>query len=71
MINKIQMYTINCDVCEADVLDGDDHGAWDDVQYVEDIASENGWHKDGKKHYCRNCHSFNDDDELVIKNPTL
>lgn len=68
MITEIQMFGIDCDNC-GESYDGGYSGFayWADASTTIECASDNGWHQEGEKHYCPNCHSFNDEDELIIK----
>ena len=60
------MYTVICDNCGKDVCEGEDYSAWNDQDYVESIAAECGWKIEDDKHYCDECHSYDDEDNLVI-----
>ena len=69
MKTNVEMFTVTCDNCKKDFEDeyngyscyGDFNDAWEN-------ASESGWVNgdDYDTHYCPNCYSFNDNDELVI-----
>jgi len=67
MITEVKMFTVVCDNCGVDSNKGSEYSCWDDKGYAEDSAMESGWHKEGDKHYCTNCFSYDDDDNLVIK----
>lgn len=67
MIQEITMYTILCDACGKDVCDGTEYSAWNDVRYVEDAAMEDNWHVEDGKHYCPDCHEYDDEDNFIIK----
>lgn len=66
MIKEVKMYTVICDNCGKDVNADAEYSAWSDTQFTEDMALEAGWHKEDDKHYCPDCFSFDDEDELVI-----
>lgn len=66
MIKQVVMFTVVCDNCGADVNDGAEYSCWNNESYVEEIASESNWIKDGDRHYCPDCHSFDDEDNLII-----
>jgi len=68
MIKEVKMYTIVCDNCGKDVCEGDEFSGWNDKSYVEDIRDNADWVKIDDKHYCTDCHHYDDNDELVIEN---
>ena len=35
--------------------------------FAEDIAMESDWLKEEDKHYCQDCFSYDEEDNLVIK----
>jgi len=68
MITKINAFVCECDNCGADFTD--ENTGYTIFMLESDVkehASEDGWHTDGDKHYCPECHDFDDDDNLVIK----
>jgi hypothetical protein len=67
MIIEETFYAIECDVCKAQAENYDGHCFWADRSQTEENAMECEWHKEGDYHYCPDCHSFNNEDELVIK----
>lgn len=69
MIKTIEMFTVVCDGCGADVCEGEEFSAWNDEGYVEDIASNNGWEKVNDKHYCDDCFEYDDNGEIILKLP--
>jgi hypothetical protein len=66
-IIKVQMYTIKCDSCSKNVADESEYAGWTDDGVAEDEACDSGWIKQGKKHYCKDCHYYDDNSDLVIK----
>lgn len=66
MIKEISMYTVICDNCGKDLHENDEYSGFNDIAFVEDSASDAGWHKEDEKHYCPGCFSFDDEDQLVI-----
>jgi hypothetical protein len=67
MIIEEIYYAVQCDNCKKKCGNDDgDYEFWNEESYSEDCAIEAGWHKEGYEHYCPDCHSFNDEDELVI-----
>ena len=67
MIIEETFYAIECDVCKTQAENGDGHWFWADENTTKENAMECEWHTEDDKHYCPDCHSFNDEDELVIK----
>ena len=67
MIEKVEMYAVVCDNCNETITSDDSIVAWTDedtaYQHVEDEC-----YRDGGKHYCNECHSFTDEDELILSN---
>lgn len=67
MINEETFYSIECDGCKAEAENGEGHCYWADLSMTKENARESDWHTtDDDKHYCPNCHSFDDNDELVL-----
>lgn len=60
------MFTVVCDNCGADSNEGEEYSAWNVKSFAEDCAIEGGWLKEGDRHYCGNCFSYGDNDELKI-----
>lgn len=69
MIIEETFFAIECDVCKEQAENYEGHSFWADKNTTEDNANDSGWHIDGDKHYCPECHSFDDDDNLIIKQP--
>jgi len=67
MIKEVKMFTVICDNCGKDVCEGTEYSAWDEADFVTQIAGESDWHIEGDTHYCPDCFSFDDEDNLVIK----
>ena len=65
MLQKVEMYSIICDNCKE--ICGDEIVAWADKSHMETVAMESDWLKEGDKHYCPDCYSYDDDDNLVLK----
>lgn len=69
MIQKIEMYTVKCDNCGklfADEQSG--FVAWNEPSGAWENANDSEWLRDGvSHHYCPDCYSYNDEDEIVIK----
>lgn len=67
MIKELVLYTVVCDNCGDDINKDADYCAWNDKQFTQEMADEAGWIKEDDKHYCPDCFSYDDDDNLVIK----
>ena len=66
MIVKVEMYTVICDNCKKYFGSEGDYSCWNDDHFAEDNAMDSDWLKIDDCHYCTDCHSIGDDDELVI-----
>lgn len=67
MIIKEYFYAIECDNCKEIAQGYEDVDFWtSDESGTEENATESEWHKEDDKHYCPDCHSFDDEDNLVI-----
>tara|TARA_R110002126_G_scaffold277398_1_gene423248 strand:+ start:149 stop:397 length:249 start_codon:yes stop_codon:yes gene_type:complete len=73
MEKEITMYTIECDLCKTQFVDEHEgFVAWADYDGARDNALDSEWTENveqGKKdkHYCPECYSINDNDEVVNK----
>lgn len=64
-----------CDVCnETYEANYTGFSLFGDVQHLLDNMGNDGWFTTGEDHpghedkyYCPKCHSFNDEDELIVK----
>jgi hypothetical protein len=70
MIQEVKMYTVVCDNCGKDANEGAEYSCWNDKQYAQDSAMEDDWLTEEDKHYCPDCFSYGDEDELIIKTIT-
>lgn len=69
MIKEKIMYTVICDNCGKDSNDGTDYSCWSDSEQAELVADNSGWLLfEYSKHYCPDCISYDDEDNLVLKN---
>jgi len=67
MIQEVKMFTIICDRCKKDVCNEHDYSCWNDEGYAEEISLEDGWVKDGDCHYCPDCFTYDENDNLIVK----
>lgn len=62
------MYGIKCNRCQAIYEDSEGANlAVDRHGDLEESAQEDGWYVNGDRHYCPNCHTINENDEVVTK----
>lgn len=62
------MYGIKCNRCQAIYEDSEGANlAVDRHGDLEDSAQEDGWYVNGDRHYCPNCYTINENDEVVTK----
>ena len=66
MIKEVKMFTIICDNCKIDANEDSEFSCYNERQYMEDVAKESNWIENEGNHYCPDCYSFDDNDELVI-----
>ena len=64
MIRKQEFFNIECDHCGA-ILD--EETWWDDKEATESLLDECRWKKLGDRHYCEDCWTIDDDDNIVTK----
>ena len=67
MIKEVTMYTVVCDNCGKDVNQNAEYSCWNDKGFAQDIAIASHWINEDDKHYCPDCFTYDDDDNLVIK----
>jgi len=68
MIYEEKVYGLRCDGCAEDYIDEHSGFSWyADQQGVQEAADNDGWHGENGKHYCPNCHHFDDNDNLILK----
>ena len=66
MLKEVKMYTVVCDNCGKDVNKDAEYSAWNDKNYAVEVAMESDWIKENDKHYCPDCFTYDDDDNLLI-----
>lgn len=67
MIKELKMYTVICDNCGKDCNEGEEYSCWNDIGYAEEVAMNADWIEEDDKHYCHDCYSYDDNDNLIIK----
>ena len=66
MLKEVKMYTVVCDNCGKDVNKDAEYSAWNDKNYAVEVAMKSDWIKENDKHYCPDCFTYDDDDNLLI-----
>lgn len=68
MIKEVTMFTVICDRCGTDSCEDAEYVAWATLDQAVDVASESDWLIDSDgKHYCENCHRW--DEEMDVEAP--
>lgn len=69
MIIKEIFYGLTCDRCE-EIYDDGEHSFWNDEGTAEENAGESEWMITEKgKHYCPNCHVYNEEKDDFVELP--
>lgn len=66
MIEKVEMFTIICDKCGLNIGESQEYSCWADKGVAEENAMDSDWEKDGDKHFCTNCFTYDKDGEIVL-----
>ncbi len=69
MIKEVKMFTVICDNCglsSGEEYDSE-YSAWGDKNSALEDAINGDWIEEGHKHYCPNCFSYDDNDNLILK----
>ena len=67
MIKKVKMFTVICDNCGCDAGEDQDFSCYGNTIFAESAAMESEWLKEGKKHYCPDCFSYDNGNKLLLK----
>lgn len=67
MIQEVKMFTVICDNCKKDANESSEYSCWGEANIAEEMAMNSDWTKEEDKHYCRNCVSYDDNDNLILK----
>ena len=67
MIKKVEMFTVICDNCGVSCFEGSDYSCTVDEVSAKEVASDGDWIIHKGKDYCRDCWSYDDEDNLIIK----
>lgn len=63
---KVEMYTIECDNCKKISGEDSEYSCWNSEQAALEDAEIDNWLESEGKHYCKECYSIGDKDELII-----
>ena len=66
MIQKVEMYTVQCDNCKTTSGENADYSCWGDEAVALDEAVCADWIEHEGNHYCPDCYSIGDDDKIII-----
>lgn len=66
MIQKVEMFTVQCDNCKITSGENSEYSCWSDEDVALDDAENDDWIEHEGNHYCPDCYSYNDNDELII-----
>lgn len=68
MIHKEKCYCVTCDNCgKTYECVNTGFSLWVDVCSANEGIQEADWYTDGDKHYCPDCYTVDDNDNLIIK----
>ena len=65
-IEKMEMFTVICDNCKTSADEDTMYSCWNDESAAKDVAMEADYIYEDDNHYCPECYSYNNEDELVI-----
>ena len=73
MIYDVKAYAAKCDNCGCEAFDNTEYSCWPDPSQVQEELDNMGWSTETIQdetalclQYCDLCHSYNDNDELVL-----
>jgi hypothetical protein len=68
MIQTKKIYTIICDNCNSDFSQEDEYiNQYEDQELMQEIALDEEWIEIDKKHYCPQCYTIDEYDDIQIK----
>jgi len=67
MIKEVIMYTVICDNCGVDANKDTEYSCWNDKGSAWDVAMDSDWTEHEGKHYCPDCFSYDDDDNIQLR----
>ena len=67
MIYEVTMFAAKCDNCKKELYEGSEYSCMGDEIAVSMDMGNSEWHKtDDDKHYCCDCWSYDENDEVLI-----
>jgi hypothetical protein len=67
MISKVECVLLTCDNCQEVFENYNGFSVFPLKTDVEEQAMDSEWIKEGEKHYCDKCYSYDDEDNLILK----
>jgi len=67
MFSPVECFILSCDNCQEHFENYNGFGIFADKDAAREDAEEDGWYRDGEKHYCPKCHTIDDEDNLIVK----
>jgi hypothetical protein len=68
MYNKVECICLSCDNCGETFMDNHTgFSIYVDENGAHEAADNDGWYSEDGKHYCPECHTIDDDDNLILK----
>jgi len=67
MIEKIDCVTLSCDNCKKVYENYNGFTVFLDTNTAMEEAQDDDWYRDEDKHYCPDCYTLDDDDNLILK----
>lgn len=68
MIYPVTMYAGKCDNCGSEIkLGGGEYSAYGQASQVEEEMANSEWRVDGGKHYCDDCWTYDDYDNIILR----
>lgn len=67
MIQKVEMFTVDCDNCGKNADEDSDYSCWNDEGVAVEIAmDDHDFIEHEGKHYCPDCYKHDDKDNIII-----
>ena len=68
MIKEVKSYFLRCDNCDKTYIESrNNYCIWLDASTAIEDAMNEDWIEHGGKHYCPNCYTIDDNDNITIK----
>ena len=66
MLKETTLYTAICDRCEKDLFENANF-SYGDTLLLEQSLKESDWHDTGQLHFCPDCYTIDENNELKLK----